>query len=146
MSLSEIVTDGKAPPEEALVRVAGVLLSVEDSLDDQLVRLILPASTESGVVDSKCDASVSAQLRMRLLRSEFDILRMNVTSADDDNIFYPAGHEQLTVVNESEIAGSQKEAFLIVDPRIKAIKESRVLIVVTACNTLASNPDLADCI
>src|ERR1700761_3913933 len=46
-SLSEIVTDGKAPPEEALVRVAGVLLSVEDSLDDQLVRLILPASEES---------------------------------------------------------------------------------------------------
>jgi chemosensory pili system protein ChpA (sensor histidine kinase/response regulator) len=47
-SLSEIVTDGKAPPEEALVRVAGVLLSVEDSLDDQLVRLILPASAEAG--------------------------------------------------------------------------------------------------
>ena len=46
-SLSEIVTDGKAPPEEALVRVAGVLLSVEDSLDDQLVRLILPASAET---------------------------------------------------------------------------------------------------
>jgi chemosensory pili system protein ChpA (sensor histidine kinase/response regulator) len=47
-SLSEIVTDGKAPPEEALVRVAGVLLSVEDSLDDQLVRLILPASAATG--------------------------------------------------------------------------------------------------
>jgi chemosensory pili system protein ChpA (sensor histidine kinase/response regulator) len=47
-SLSEIVTDGKAPSEEALVRVAGVLLSVEDSLDDQLVRLILPISDQSG--------------------------------------------------------------------------------------------------
>jgi len=43
-SLSEIVTDGKAPSEESLVRVAGVLLSVEDSLDDQLVNLILPAA------------------------------------------------------------------------------------------------------
>jgi chemosensory pili system protein ChpA (sensor histidine kinase/response regulator) len=43
-SLSEIVTDGKAPSEESLVRVAGVLLSVEDSLDDQLVRLILPTA------------------------------------------------------------------------------------------------------
>ena len=42
--LSEIVTDGKSPPEEALVKVAGVLLTVEDSLDDQLVRLILPAA------------------------------------------------------------------------------------------------------
>jgi chemosensory pili system protein ChpA (sensor histidine kinase/response regulator) len=43
--LSEIVTDGKMPPDEALVKVAGVLLSVEDSLDDQLVRLILPAAS-----------------------------------------------------------------------------------------------------
>jgi len=44
--LAEIVTEGKTPSEEALVRVAGVLLSVEDSLDDQLVSLILPASEE----------------------------------------------------------------------------------------------------
>ena len=41
-ALSDIVSDGKTPPEESLVKVAGVLLSVEDSLDDQLVRLILP--------------------------------------------------------------------------------------------------------
>jgi chemosensory pili system protein ChpA (sensor histidine kinase/response regulator) len=47
-SLSEIVTDGKAPSEESLVRVAGVLLSVEDSLDDQLVRLILPTAGAAG--------------------------------------------------------------------------------------------------
>ena len=42
--LSEILSDGKNPSEAALVKVAGVLLSVEDSLDDQLVRLILPNS------------------------------------------------------------------------------------------------------
>ena len=48
--LSDIVTDGKVPSEAALIKVAGVLLSVEDSLDDQLVRLILPsASTASDV-------------------------------------------------------------------------------------------------
>src|SRR5271170_1428375 len=41
-ALSQIVGDGKTPTEDALVRVAGVLLSVEDSLDEQLVRLILP--------------------------------------------------------------------------------------------------------
>jgi chemosensory pili system protein ChpA (sensor histidine kinase/response regulator) len=45
--LSEIVTDGKTPSELALIKVAGVLLSVEDSLDDQLVRLILPAASLS---------------------------------------------------------------------------------------------------
>ncbi len=43
--LSEIVTDGKTPSEVALIKVAGVLLSVEDSLDDQLVRLILPTAS-----------------------------------------------------------------------------------------------------
>ena len=42
--LSEIVTDGETPSEASLIKVAGVLLSVEDSLDDQLVRLILPVS------------------------------------------------------------------------------------------------------
>ena len=46
--LAEIVTEGKTPSEEALVRVAGVLLAVEDSLDDQLVRLILPNPVEPG--------------------------------------------------------------------------------------------------
>jgi chemosensory pili system protein ChpA (sensor histidine kinase/response regulator) len=46
--LAEIVTEGKTPSEEALVRVAGVLLAVEDSLDDQLVRLILPNPEASG--------------------------------------------------------------------------------------------------
>jgi chemosensory pili system protein ChpA (sensor histidine kinase/response regulator) len=46
-ALSQIIQDGKPPSEESLVRVAGVLLSVEDSLDDQLVRLILPQAAES---------------------------------------------------------------------------------------------------
>ena len=41
-ALSQIIQEGKPPSEDSLVRVAGVLLSVEDSLDDQLVRLILP--------------------------------------------------------------------------------------------------------
>jgi chemosensory pili system protein ChpA (sensor histidine kinase/response regulator) len=50
-ALSEIVAAGKAPTEESLVRVAGVLLSVEDSLDDQLVRLILPLAAQSTAAD-----------------------------------------------------------------------------------------------
>src|ERR1700733_3002993 len=45
--LAAIVGDGKAPSEESLIKVAGVLLSVEDSLDDQLVRLILPPSADA---------------------------------------------------------------------------------------------------
>ncbi len=45
--LSLTVSDGKTPPEPALVKMAGVLLSVEDSLDDQLVRLILPNAVDA---------------------------------------------------------------------------------------------------
>src|SRR5271166_2407262 len=43
--LSDLLSTGKPPTEAALVKVAGVLLSVEDSLDDQLVRLILPTAS-----------------------------------------------------------------------------------------------------
>jgi chemosensory pili system protein ChpA (sensor histidine kinase/response regulator) len=51
LALSQIVADGKPPSEESLVRVAGVLLSVEDSLDEQLVRLILPAPSAEVAAD-----------------------------------------------------------------------------------------------
>jgi len=43
--LADVLTDGKTPSEASLIKVAGVLLSVEDSLDEQLVRLILPVAT-----------------------------------------------------------------------------------------------------
>src|ERR1700744_832033 len=51
VDLSETLRDGNNPSEAALVKVAGVLLSVEDSLDDQLVRLILPAAGASAKGD-----------------------------------------------------------------------------------------------
>ncbi len=50
--LAELLSDGKTPSEAALVKVAGVLLSVEDSLDDQLVRLILPAAGHAASADA----------------------------------------------------------------------------------------------
>ncbi len=56
VELSETLSDGKNPSEAALVKVAGVLLSVEDSLDDQLVRLILPgAAAEVGGAEVATD-------------------------------------------------------------------------------------------
>jgi chemosensory pili system protein ChpA (sensor histidine kinase/response regulator) len=56
LELSETLSSGKNPSEAALVKMAGVLLSVEDSLDDQLVRLILPgASVEVGGAEAATD-------------------------------------------------------------------------------------------
>ncbi len=60
--LAGIVTDGKAPPEEALLKVAGVLLSVEDSLDDQLVRLILPAASATATAELPADTDLEFRL------------------------------------------------------------------------------------
>jgi chemosensory pili system protein ChpA (sensor histidine kinase/response regulator) len=60
--LSAIVTDGKAPSEESLIKVAGVLLSVEDSLDDQLVRLILPAVSEASAANIPPDQDLEFRL------------------------------------------------------------------------------------
>jgi chemosensory pili system protein ChpA (sensor histidine kinase/response regulator) len=60
--LSEIVTDGKAPPEESLIKVAGVLLSVEDSLDDQLLRLILPSVPDASLAELPRDQDMEFKL------------------------------------------------------------------------------------
>src|SRR5580693_6274679 len=60
--LSDIVTDGKNPPEESLIKVAGVLLSVEDSLDDQLVRLILPTASATAAADLSADHDLEFKL------------------------------------------------------------------------------------
>ena len=54
-ALAQIIEEGKPPPEDALERVAGVLLWVEDSLDDQLVRLILPVRSEPADADAVPD-------------------------------------------------------------------------------------------
>jgi chemosensory pili system protein ChpA (sensor histidine kinase/response regulator) len=54
-ALTQIVGEGKPPSQDSLVRVAGVLLSVEDSLDDQLVRLILPLPADQTAADAPPD-------------------------------------------------------------------------------------------
>jgi chemosensory pili system protein ChpA (sensor histidine kinase/response regulator) len=48
-ALQQSVADGMPLGDAALVRIAGVLLSVEDNLDDHLVRLILPAAPVDAV-------------------------------------------------------------------------------------------------
>jgi len=60
--LSSMLSDGKTPPEDGLIKMAGVLLSVEDSLDDQLVRLILPSASVSAG-----DLPVDQDLEFRLV-------------------------------------------------------------------------------
>src|SRR6202042_641876 len=49
--LAGSLSGGNNPSEGALVKMAGVLLSVENSLDDQLVRLILPTAAATANAD-----------------------------------------------------------------------------------------------
>jgi chemosensory pili system protein ChpA (sensor histidine kinase/response regulator) len=60
--LSGMLADGKAPAEDALIKMAGVLLSVEDSLDDQLVRLILPTAPNVSASDLPVDQDLEFRL------------------------------------------------------------------------------------
>jgi chemosensory pili system protein ChpA (sensor histidine kinase/response regulator) len=60
--LSGMLSDGKAPAEDALIKMAGVLLSVEDSLDDQLVRLILPTAPNISASDLPVDQDLEFRL------------------------------------------------------------------------------------
>ncbi len=66
-SLAGWVEKRQTPPEDSLLRMAATLLSVEDSLDDQLVRMILPAaapgSVPSGADDVDFRAVTEAVLR-----------------------------------------------------------------------------------
>ncbi len=48
--LTALLDSAQPPPEDVLLKIAGVLLSVEDSLDDQLVRLILPTPTVDAAI------------------------------------------------------------------------------------------------
>jgi chemosensory pili system protein ChpA (sensor histidine kinase/response regulator) len=60
--LSGMLSDGRAPAEDGLIKMAGVLLSVEDSLDDQLVRLILPAAQNVSASDLPVDQDLEFRL------------------------------------------------------------------------------------
>jgi chemosensory pili system protein ChpA (sensor histidine kinase/response regulator) len=55
--LTALLDSSQPPPEDVLLKIAGVLLSVEDSLDDQLVRLILPTPAVAAAVVSSEEAA-----------------------------------------------------------------------------------------
>jgi len=67
--LANLLKSATSPPKDALVKIAGVLLAVEDSLDDQLVRLILPTSRgESATVHDGTETHEFRQVSEAVLR------------------------------------------------------------------------------
>ena len=47
---------------------------------------------------------------MALADRQLDVLRIMVQPADDDQVFQPAGDEQLAVLHEAQVAGAQERA------------------------------------
>src|SRR5205085_10053626 len=48
---------------------------------------------------------------MALFYSQFDILWIVVTSSNEDQVFDATSHEQLTILQKSQVAGAQKRPF-----------------------------------
>ncbi len=59
-------------------------------------------------LDREGRAAARAQRRVGPLDRKFDVLRIKIAAADDDQVLEPAGDEQLATVEEAEIAGAQK--------------------------------------
>ncbi len=107
--LADIVSSGRTPPEESLIRVAGVLLSVEDSLDDQLVRLILPTSTEGGRADLPADQDLEFRLVSEAVLRECIVnlarIKEAVTVAVKPGDFAPQGLDNVPQLLRGITAG-----------------------------------------
>jgi chemosensory pili system protein ChpA (sensor histidine kinase/response regulator) len=108
LALSQIVADGKPPTEESLVRVAGVLLSVEDSLDDQLVRLILPAPTAAADIPQDMDhefRQVSEAVLRECIVNLARIKEAVSTAVQKPNEFSPQGLDNVPQLLRGITAG-----------------------------------------
>src|SRR5437867_12914240 len=66
-------------------------------------------------IDGESRATANAQGGVTRLRRQLDILRIMVHAANDDQVFEPAGDEQLAVVDKSKVARAQERAFAAVD-------------------------------
>jgi chemosensory pili system protein ChpA (sensor histidine kinase/response regulator) len=90
--LSEMLSQGKPPTQEALVKVAGVLLSVEDSLDDQLVRLILPTVRSETAQSLHAEDDVEFRLVSEAVLRECIVNLARVKEAVSAAVQKPARH------------------------------------------------------
>ncbi len=109
-ALSQIIKDGKPPSEDSLVRVAGVLLSVEDSLDDQLVRLILPAQSAEAAADAPPDQDhefrqVSEAVLRECIVNLARIKEAVATAVQKPNEFSPQGLDNVPQLLRGITAG-----------------------------------------
>ena len=96
------------------------------------------------VVDREHRAVPDAQACCGGLRGPFEVFRMMIDTVDDDEVFEPPGHIELTVVDKSEIARAQIRPASIGEHRAKRRGAGRRVPPVAHTHARAAQPDLAD--
>src|SRR6185503_4454742 len=102
----------------------------------------------SVLVHRKCGATAGSKRLVALLHHMLDILRVDVSAADDHQVFQAPGHEQLPIPQEPEIAASEPGPFFrgisveIDDARLKGLEGQLRLVPVTERHTWSGDPDL----
>ena len=104
-------------------------------------KLLIPFSVE----DRERRAAVPAERRMAFLYGPFDILRIVVRAANDDEVLDPPGDEQPAVlVQEPEISGPQPVLLRGVhDARVERVRRGRRIFPIAAGYVRPADPDLA---
>src|SRR5262249_21955938 len=95
-------------------------------------------------LDGESGATTEPQRVVAAFDRAFDVLRIVVETADDDQIFEPPRDKQVTVLQESQVAGSQKRPLEGVgDVGAESMIGLGGTAPVTLSDALARNPDLA---
>src|SRR5687767_3480611 len=63
----------------------------------------------AGAIDRESGAPARLQGRVAPLRRLLNVLRVVVAAVDNDQIFEPAGHEEIVALEETQVACAQEE-------------------------------------
>jgi hypothetical protein len=61
-------------------------------------------------LNSECRAAARSSLRVALLHSPLDVLRIVIASANDNQVFEATRDEQIIAMQETQVAGSEKRS------------------------------------
>jgi hypothetical protein len=81
---------------------------------------------------------------MRLLHGPFDVLRIEIAAANDDDVLGAAGDEQLAAVKGAEVAGPQERPAAVGQSTAEGLPKLFRVIPVSLGHRGAADPDLAD--
>ena len=96
-------------------------------------------------IDGESTDSSGLQTSTGLFHCQFDVLRVSIDTADNDQVLESPGHKQLTVAHESQIACSQvRSAVAVCQLGTESLLRLFHSIPVAATDALAMDPDFAD--